>query len=388
MLEINTEGMEAFGFNTSQEVSGFNLSQEVCTNMSDFNGSMCEIWRYYHQGHRWEQLNDWSQILSNIMISILFLYYIAGCLVGASLNLFLIVVLIKFKKLHQIDFCLTLQIVFVDFLFCIFLFPISATNSVSRQWIYSPGFCHFAGVLGLLIVKIRCSFLFILTLDRLGNVFFPLRYPNIQKRFVAVLSAMAWTISAILALLPLYGLLDCINYAPEYHGCTLGSGCKHRTACNTFGLITAVVLNGIVVTALIMYFAMYFKAKKINSRVIPASTTIRDEAAAKRNRHAMVTLALYIIVLFALSSPQLLFNAIPLVLEDAIGFDFLPVWYNIVHVITVNLVLAISFVDPIVLMRNRDVRMVVNKILKRIKDKLQKLRRKLLITHKINEEAV
>ena len=110
--------------------------------------------------------------------------------------------------------------------------------------------------------------------------------------------------------------------------------------------------------------------------MIPAIATTGDKAASleqKRSRHVMVTLALYFVALFAFSSPQLLFTAIPLVLQDVIGFE-LPSWVNIVHITNVNLVLALSFVDPIVLMRNGDVREVMGKITGKLKEKLKKLR--------------
>ena len=362
---------------------GSNTIEDLVGNMSYLNDSnpmfLCEIQRYYQLG-RWNTINSWSDTLSDILRSLLVIYYIAGCFVGTSLNLFLIVIVIKFKRLHKIDFYLTLQIVLVDFIFCIFLFPISATNAVSRQWTFDPGFCHFNGSLRALILEIRCLFLFILSLDRLSNVFFPLRYPNTQKRIVVILSAMTWTISVILALIPLYGLLDCFIYAPEYHGCTGGAGCRHKAACKVFGFSAAVFLNGSVVVALVMYFVMYVKAKKVNARVMPVSNTIGNEAAAlqrRRGRQAMITLALYFIVLFAFSSPQLLFTEIPLLIENVTGFEFLPMWYDFVHVFTINLALAHSFVDPVVLMRNEDVRMVVKTLVRSVKDKLQRLRQKL-----------
>ena len=46
------------------------------------------------------------------------------------------------------------------------------------------------------------------------------------------------------------------------------------------------------------------------------------------------------------------------------------------HITNVNLVLALSFGDPIVLMRNGDVREVMRKITGRLKLKFKKLRQK------------
>ena len=356
--------MEEIVFNAS--------SGDVGSNLSSFNSSMflCERSRYYQFG-RWR---EFSPTVDDVLRSILIIFYVAGCLVGASLNLFVIVLVIKFKKLHRIDFYITLQIVLADLFFCIILFPISATNAVTKQWAFNPGFCHFAGFLGFLIIEIRSYFLFILSLDRLCSVFLPLRYPMLQKKVVMVLSFVTWMVSISIPLVPLHGLLDCYSYAAEFHGCTVGRACKNGTACDTFAFLSVVFLNSVVVVALVMYFIMFCKAKKVNARVMLSSSVIGNEAAALQQKHskqAIVTLAFYFTSLFALSSPQLFLTAIPLVLEDAIGFE-LPVWYNVVHITTVNLVLALSFVDPIVLMRNGDIREVYKKVLRKMKEKMKK----------------
>ena len=359
--------MEEFGFHMSEGA--------VSTHMSNFSWSnRCEVTRYSQTG-RWDELDS---TLEDVLRSLLIVYYIAGCFLGTSLNLFLIVLVIKFKKLHRVDFFLTLQIVFADLILSAILLPISTTNAIARRWIFNPGFCHFAGFLGFLVLEIRSSFLFILTLDRLCNVFFPLRYPRIQTRVTTVLSLSTWTLSVMVPIVPLHGLFDCYSYAPNIHGCSLGRACKHQELCDAYAFLTLVVLNSIVLIALAMYFVMYFKARKVNARVMHANSTNRGEAAAlqqRRSRQVMVTIALYFLALFLLSSPQFLLTAVPLILQDLMGFE-LPLWHDIVHITTSNIVLSLSFVDPVVLMRNGDVHAVVKKITNRLKEKLKKLRQR------------
>ena len=207
---------------------------------------------------------------------------------------------LKIKKLHRIDFFLTLQIVFADLIFSVILFPISATNAIGKRWIFNPGFCHFVGFLVFLVAEIRTCFIFLLTLDRLCNVFFPLRYPQIRKKVVTILSLVIWIMSVTVPIAPLHGLFDCYSYAPDFHSCSVGKACKHQTVCDTYAFLSTAILNILVIIALVMYFIMYFKAKKIRAHVMTAIGTTGDEATAlhqRRSRHVMVTLALYFVAL-------------------------------------------------------------------------------------------
>ena len=191
-------------------------------------------------------------------------YYIINLVLGVFINLFVIVLTLRFKKLQNITFLLGLQVCFGDMLNGAIILPATAANAIAGQFLF-PGLCSVFGFAIFFLGHARTYLMLVLVLDRFCNVFVPFWYQRHRVKVVLTLSLGAWILAFIVALVPVKGLLNCYSVERNALACYPNQGCYHQGECLTYTWIVLTLTNICGVVSLAMYLLLFCKARKLRN---------------------------------------------------------------------------------------------------------------------------
>ena len=124
--------------------------------------------------------------------------------------------------------------------------------------------------------------------------------------------------------------------------------------------------------SLILYFALFYKARKLRKKVFhqPDSSSVEATTVAaqklKQGQRANATFFLLYLALIGVTLPPV----IVLLIGRAIVFvsgRALPTAYNVVEILAGSSFPLLTFIDPLVIIRNKDFRDVVKILFNKIK---------------------
>ena len=182
---------------------------------------------------------------------------------GFFLNLFILVMIIKYKRLHNRLMYLAVQITAVDLLYTMAIPPVIFTSGVAGTWLLGMAACNILGMIHDGFVMFRFLMTLILTLDRFVSVFWPFFH---LKRFtfpLCVLISMVYLLSIARVIIPLKGILGCYLYVPTLKACTVFSGCSKPC----FWLVVThsiIVLSFGMFLPLLLYVILFCKTKSVS----------------------------------------------------------------------------------------------------------------------------
>ncbi len=314
-------------------------------NTSLDNGSnlTCDAIRYI--GKTTVDFNT-EAILRYILVGFLALLFpFATCLNG-----FLIILMATIKSLHQTVHFLNLQVIVLDFVLTVFILPITIANAIAGRWAFSPTFCSLSIFIIHTFRMTRYWLMFVFVSDRFASVFCPFSYPKYQKKFVILLSVMAWSVSISFAILPL--ALDCEVFSRIAYYCTGGNGCSNAYACQSSRLLTLTLTNimGSFVP-LVLYLALFLKAKKLKKIIIAPSSSTHHNNTARHN----TTFFLLFIALFGVSLLPFLFFVIGNTIISTLSIHS-PPQFVITTIVFRSLYNILPLIDAFAIMRNSDFR--------------------------------
>jgi len=88
----------------------------------------------------------------------------------------------KHKKMHGIDYVISLQIVLRSVMALVLvLFP-ALVNAIAGKWVFGSYICTFLGFVKSIVKTIRKCLMVALSLDRFLLVFVPYKYQNTNAR--------------------------------------------------------------------------------------------------------------------------------------------------------------------------------------------------------------
>ena len=142
--------------------------------------------------------------------------------------------------------------------------------------------------------------------------------------------------------------------------------------CSTYSIFMSALTNVGTFIAFVLYLALYRKAKKIQNRIATSLSNESAEAreaakeARKRDRRANATFMILFNALVGVTLPAFIFvtfvQAGAIVLTTQTRMVTLSPVFVIITVALTNLFLLIFIMDPIVILRNQDVREVMETI--------------------------
>lgn len=291
-------------------------------------------------------------------------FYLTSLPAAASLDLFVIFIIIRFKKLHNITFYLSLQIIAADLANALVFFPSSAVNAISNRLVFK-GLCTLLGFTISFLFAARNSLMFVLVVDRFCLIYMPFWYARHRARLALSLSLGAWVSSLAHALLPISGLpLDCYQFVRFSWNCFIADGCLNKTACRVYRALTLTLFTGGVIVAFLLYLAMLCKAKKLHNKV---QVSQRQDSPTHQNilnrnqqieRRANITFLLLFVTLIVLLVPGHIYFLTGSIVISALGVDQPPA-FTVGGAFMLSLYYLIFIMDPVIIMRNHDVKEVV-----------------------------
>ena len=296
-------------------------------------------------------------------------YYINNFVFGVLLNLLVIVLTLRFKKLQNVTFLLGVQVCIGMMLNGTIFLPTAAANAIAGRFVFT-GLCSLFGFALFFLGHARTYLMFVLVFDRFCTVFVPFWYQKHRVRVVIVLSFGAWMLAFMVALVPVKGLLDCYSVERNGWACYPNQGCYHQESCLTYTWTVLTLTNISGVASLVMYLLLFCKARKLRNKVAIVNISVEEERAAtaqklKRDRRANVTFFLFYLALIGVSLPPVILLLIGWAIVT-IGGVALPTAYSVLEVLAGSSFSVLIIVDPIVIMRNEDFREVIKKLLNKI----------------------
>ena len=310
-----------------------------------------------------------SMNAANVLRYMQISYYIICFPFGVFLNLLVLLLILRFKKLQNITFILAFQVSACDLINATLIFPTSAANAIADRYVFS-GLCTTIGIIVFYMRIARIYLMFVLAVDRFLTVFKPFWYQRCRKRVIIILSLGAWILSFIVALIPVKGLLDCYSFQRHTWACVPSTGCLNEKACSVYNSTSIALSNGCNVVSLLLYFIMFCKARQLRNKIrtlqkssAKCEAGMRDAVteSLRRERRANVTFFLLFLTLTGVSIPPFLFFVVGNPIITTLNVVPPPA-YIIVGIIGRATYPLLTIVDPIVIMRNQDFREVIRKI--------------------------
>ena len=308
---------------------------------------------------------------ANILRCIQVVYYLMCFLVAVLLNTFVIMIVIRFKQLHNLTFYFSLQIIIVDLTNTVIIFPHAAANAIADKFIFN-GLCNTLGFFISFFRFARNTLMFVLVVDRFCAIFLPFWYNKHRSKAITLLSVAAWTLTMIFILIT--ASLGCYQFQRFTWSCSLGIGCKNTTICTAYTTLFIAVVNVMAFISFLFYLALLYKAKKHRNRIVPSQLGDNDNAEAreierrraKSERRANTTFFILFTAIMGVTFPTYLtaiFGDATLYILEATP----PTAYTIILVLLRATPNLITILDPIVIMRNQDVREVIQTIMAKLR---------------------
>ena len=281
------------------------------------------------------------------------IYYLLIMIVGISLPILLFGLACKFKQLHTLSFVIALKVVMIDLVNAATVIPVRFITAAADQWVFSANFCIAQGYLSLICTFSRTLLMLVLVTDRFLTVFLPYFYPKHRKKIVVGLSLLSWVVTIIASSLHLPWIIDCLAFSPSGNYCVPMTTCSKQCVLISYITVFTIYVPSCIIP-LILYSALYIKAKKLRDSItLPADADL----APQREWRATVTYFLMFVGVFAAVFPFIIFFVIPPSLIAKITPVVQLIFINILS----NLFAMVIVLDPIFILRDRDVRMALSK---------------------------
>ena len=295
--------------------------------------------------------------------------YIIIFLLGLFLNTVVIVLVVKYKKLQSRSFIIALQVVVSNVIILLTVYLLRPITAIANQWLFGEYMCIITGFLYITYLLTRSVLMFAFVVDRFLSVFLPYSYPKHSSKIMIPLCVATWVFAIVARAIGFPGILDCYTFRLSAHLCIHSSGCSPSCAIATNTSISF-LFGPTTIIPVILYALLYWKSRKIRksqAAMIPAAA-IGTEAEKvlrnlrKREGKATITFFLLFISVFALTTPAIIITIIATTLARTMGPS--PIAY-VISSISSTLTACLVIVDPIVILRNSDVRDVLAQIKRR-----------------------
>ena len=294
----------------------------------------------------------YSSTFSIVMRSIHALLYIILVFAGVFLNGMVIVLVAKYKTLQTHSVVISLQVVALD-LFNALLLLASVISSIANRWLLGEYVCVVIGMLVFITTIVRTFLMFVFVIDRYLSVFWTYFYPKHKVKVVACLSIVSWLVPFVLAI-PLFpGVLDCYMFSPVTWICEVSSKC-HKSCSIYLDTFFPVVVFPLTVLPVFFYIKLYYRGRKIRKATV-AEGSATD--LLQREWKATITFFLLFLSVFLVVLPGI---SVFFIINRV--YDQPPPAAYVLLVASLYVVSLLVVTDPIVIMRNKDMREILEKV--------------------------
>ena len=290
----------------------------------------------------------------------LILVYYSAFIAGSVLNILLLYLIIRYKKLHTLSFGISLQIVVLDLLQLYGIYLFRLVTVAADEWLFGAGLCVATGFIDLFVRVARSFLMCVFVIDRFLSVFAVYFYPRHDKKIAITLSVIAWILTLLSQLPAFPGLLDCYGFSMDRLQCAYFARCSQ--SCSIYArCYILVIFVPTTIVPVVLYTLLYWKVKKIK-QAGPASVAPvgGENQPVKRDWKAAITFFLLFLTAFILTTPPSVLIVIFASVAANISVPSAATYATLAILSSVSSLLVIA--DPIVIMRHSDVKEVLREI--------------------------
>ena len=287
---------------------------------------------------------------------------------GITMNGFVVLFIGRHKRLHKMAFFLALQLIVAHLIFSAIVLPVMFVTAVLREWRLGIFMCQLLGSIHDLVITSRYLLTFVLTIDRVISVFFPFFHSRHGGKVSICNSMLAWTVSIIRSVTSLMGVLDCTKYVPTFKMCSGAPFCSDICQVHTLFFSAILALFGVVLP-FILYAFLFCKVRIIKHQLNKSvrhqqnvavlsqlHTSPRSKSQTRtqdqHNHRTTITFLILTIVIIGCALPPYILYTVQFIL----GANSPPIVTILQIVIGRTLIYSLVAADPIIIMRNSDVR--------------------------------
>ena len=277
---------------------------------------------------------------------------------GILLNVLILILVFRFKKLRTISFAIAVQIAIANLALTVNNGIPTIVNHIAGRFILGLEFCITSGLVAYMLTDLRTLLIFVFSFDRFASVFAPFFYPKHSRRIIILMCVLAWCISTATNLMSIPQILDCCIFVEPTLTCEISSRCSK--ICKIFlYTIRATSIFPAVIATVAFFLALYIKGRKIRrkeSKMLGlVNKSITDQEWRALKTFSLLFLAVFLVIII----PILLFNMAAL---------FGTVVHFLVVKLAFNIITLLVITDPIILLRNADVKEAFHKLTKPLVD--------------------
>ncbi len=274
-------------------------------------------------------------------------------LFGIILNVLVIFLVAKFKKLRNLSFGIAMQISVADLVLTsnYFLYGI---NLLADRWIMGISLCVLSGFIMFSFAYLRNALILAFALDRLASVFSPFDYPKYRRKVMVVLCISFWCLSFFKAVILIPPFFYCYKLHSNTEFCSYSSTCSRN--CKILHYIFAIThhLPSFIIPPAI-FVTLYIKgriiSRQLNNELGRRALMTEEDWRALKTFSLLVTFV--IIYSVAIIGYQVIVSLFP-------NFNSAGALFAVLYSLLV-------VVDPLIILKNADVREVIKSLWTKIK---------------------
>ncbi len=303
----------------------------------------------------------YSPTLTTIVRSFQTFFYLLIFVFGILLNSMVIVLVVKYKKLQTRSFIIALQVMGINLFLSITVYMLQPITSITNQWLFGEYVCIIMAYIYITYLLVRTLIMFAFVVDRYLSVFCPFSYPKHSSKIMVSLSMATWVFAIVARGIGLPGILDCYNFRLSANLCIHSSGCSSACAIAT-NISIAIIFGPTTIIPIILYSLLYWKAWKVIKANKAMSASANKVGVGKSEWKATVTFFLLFVAVFVFTTPAIV---VTIIATSITRNSPSPVLY-VISAITSTMTSLLVIVDPIVMIRNGDVREIMSEIKSKI----------------------
>ncbi len=311
------------------------------------------------------------RVFHAVIMSIIFL-------VVALENATLLALVGSNKKLHTTTILSNMGLVVADLLVTAVWVFMSISSTAAEKWPFGTTACSIFAFLYTTALYVRWCEVFVLTVDRTMHIIFPFFYSRHSQKVITMLTITGWVFSAVINL-----PTQVLGFSDFYLTLTACSvQCGDDPGCRTGVILTFgffITIGGLIPT--ILYFVIFFyglnKKREMDKMLQMGSISGKNMAEYKQSywKHLFPQANKALVNCFTVFVVTLITN-IPLYITSSLRGQ--PEIYNkipfLIHFIVMYIFLMGPLLDPIIVMRNKDIWEVIYKIRRKRRAKMIRVR--------------
>ena len=291
-------------------------------------------------------------------------------IIGLLLNIFILFIIIKYRSLHQRLMFIAIQITIVEIAYSLLVPPAIFVSGIARDWLLGEAMCNILGIVNDGFAYFRFMMTFILTLDRFVSVFLPFFYEKHSKSIILSLLSLVYFTTFFRVFLPVKGIMGCYVYVSTNKICTAFSNCSF--GCYYFVLVSVVLIVFIgSFLPLVMYMVIFCKAYRLRRamrRIVPENLSAESQRVNETSKESFqVTVTMFILLMSVIgcTSPAFILYAVQFFTNITHG-----AFFAVVILVGRTSFNSIPVVDAIAIMRDKEFRVAVKKLIMSIRERL------------------